>query len=134
MNFGLTNDKEQYDDAVQFRLDAIRDGWECRPTYESESVERAAKLIKEGFVCQIISRTDVGRFKYSAEVTIWGPDHLQILVPKKYDWGVIVAGLKRCMGCQSDNVNVQQVGFAGRYCDKCAPGRRKIDEFPGWTN
>jgi hypothetical protein len=136
MDFGFTNDKEQYDAAVKFRQDAIADGWIVEQGPGKEPIERYCHLKKEGWVCHVMSRTyDPGRkWKYEAEVTIWGPDHLQILAPKVYDWAVIQANLRRCTYCKKVDVDVQQVNFAGRCCNDCLSAVRKRTEFRGWTS
>lgn len=134
-DYGFTNDKERYDAAVAYRTAAIADGWNCEPTYgEHEAVERAARLTREGFVIQIISREkNVGKWNYEASVSIWGPDGLQIEPPERYDWNQIVANLKRCNHCHKVVDTTQRYSFAGRCCDKCLPEMRRVHEYPGWT-
>ncbi len=135
MDFGFTNDKEQYDAAIAFRKDAVKDGWSIKPTYITlESIDRASTLEKEGFKCSILTRTNIGKWKYQASVAIWGSDGMVISAPFKYDWNVIKAGLRRCNTCKKEDVDVFCVGFAGRVCKECLPEQRKKHEYPGWTN
>jgi hypothetical protein len=133
-SFGLSNNPEEYKAAVLFREAAIKDGWNHEPTFPTEPESRHATLERDGFKCHILTRRNVGSFRYRAEVSIWGPDGLAITPPKVYDWDKIKAGIKRCNYCKKDNVPTQRVGFTGRCCDKCLPSIQKKVEYPGWTN
>lgn len=135
MKFGFTNDETKYNDAVAFKEAAVNDGWSIEPTYKKlESVDNAATLKKDGFRCSILTRKNIGSWKFQADVTIWGPDSLQVLAPTVYNWTVIKSGLRRCNNCKKEDVDVFCVGFAGRVCEECLPSQRKKYEFPGWTN
>jgi hypothetical protein len=111
-----------------WRAAAEADGWEVNPTYSHEPVDRAATMSREGFQAQAITRGNRGD-----ELTIWGPDKLQVTVPDAYLWATLTENLKRCMECARVVAHVQRVGFAGRCCDACLPSARRRDEFPGWT-
>lgn len=135
-DFGFTNEEGKYKAVVKFREDAIADGWECKPTYgSSESIESHATLAKEGFTCHVKARIKKeGKWKYEAEVTIWGSDGLVISgMPLIYNWEEIKAGLKRCNYCLRNGVEIQRLGFAGRCCKECLSAQQKIIEYPGWT-
>ena len=150
MNFGFTNSDEVYREVCAFRDAAIADGWSHTATYESEPEERASRLIKEGFVMQILSRSrdnEVlcpergyrysvhGKWKYEAQVNVWGPDGLGIsLTDLKYDWQKIKDGLRRCDSCGAQDVDTQRYSFAGRCCAKCRPEMARQYEKPGWDN
>lgn len=136
--YGFTNDREYLDAAHAFRKAAIADGWSCVPTYgDHEPMDSHATLNKEGFVCHVKAR-DRGegkkKYRYEVQVSLWGPDRLCITAPMVYDWEAIKAGVRRCGYCGQEDVETQQVGFAGRSCEKCLPSARKQDEYPGWTN
>ena len=113
----------------QFIKDAIQDGFSIEPTYGGgESVETAAKLSKEGFLIHILNRSN------EANITIWGPDDLQIKPPNTYNFNELKARLSRCQECGAKNVSTQRVSFAGRVCVKCLPNAQKKYEYEGWTN
>lgn len=135
--FGLTNDEDLFNKIIKWRDDAINDGWSSEPYFESESIERAIKLKKDGFKASILTRNDSDKkqkYKYQAVITIWGPDDLQIKVPEKYDWNFIKLGVNCCNYCNSENVKTQQVSFAGRCCQNCIEIQRQKLEYNGWNN
>jgi len=132
--FGLTNDKEYYEKAVQFREAMVADGWSIKPSFDNESLERATDLEKEGFKCMILTRTGVcAKYEYRVDINIWGPDGLAIIPPEFYDWEKITAGQRRCNYCGKENVETHRVGFAGRVCDECGATVAARVERPGWT-
>ena len=134
MDFGFTKDKSRFDAAVAYKAAAIADGWDARPIYESESIDSATRLEKEGFIMMVYTRKDAGRGgQMMVTIDIWGPDELAIRPPSTYEWEAIKAGLTTCNYCQKPNVPVQRVGFAGRSCVDCLPAQRKIQEYPGWA-
>jgi len=136
VDFGFTNNEELYQQAGVFRDAAAADGWEIEPTYGTESVDRAASLTKDDFVMRVLSRTheEGSKWKYQAEVYIWGPDGLAINPPNKYDFEAIKEKVESCGYCNAKGVPTQRVGFAGRSCETCLPEQKKIQEYPGWTN
>ena len=125
-----------YDLAIQFRNAAVADGWEAKPTYENESIDRATSLTRDGFKMQIITRYDpkgkVG-FKYVTSVNLWGPDRLAIKPTKEYSWKAIIAGLRTCNHCEASDVETFRYSFAGRACEECLPALKAEHERPGWT-
>jgi hypothetical protein len=133
--FGFTNDRAFYESVIKFREAAIADGWEAKPTYgDSEPLERCASLTKDGFKMHIKSRENEGRrYRYEAQVSIWGPDRLAIKTPTIYDMKLIEQGLKTCNKCGAIG-DMFQYSFAGRCCENCLPEMRKLHEYPGWTN
>lgn len=124
--------------ARAWRDAAVADGWSIEPTYQTEPVERAARLSRDGFSAQIITRTpEEGhrwRTTYEGSVHIWGPDSLAVKAPHPYSWERLTAGLRTCHDCGATDVETQRVGFAGRTCAACLPDARKRIETPGWTN
>ena len=133
MDFGYTNDQALFEAAVMWRDAAIADGWDARATYDCEPFERASTLTRNGFVAQIITRKDVGKWKFSATISVWGPDGLAINPPNKYKWESISEGISTCNYCGATGVETHRVGFAGRVCLKCKPEISKKVEYPGWT-
>jgi len=134
-DYGFTNDKEHLEAVIEFKLAAINDGWECIPTYQNESVDRAATLKREGFIMMILTREHSNiKWRYEADIHIWGPDGLSIDAPKQYDMNKIKEGLRICDQCGVKNVDTQRVGFANRVCADCIQVARKKYEFPGWCN
>jgi hypothetical protein len=136
MDFGFTNDDARLRAAQAYRNAAAADGWLLRPTYGSESVERAASLDREGFKMMVLTRDNSekkGKWKHEAQISIWGPDGLAITPPEIYDFSEILAGTRRCGYCKTQDVETERVGFAGRCCAKCLPAMRAKIEKPGWT-
>ena len=109
---------------------AQEDGWSVRPTYRNESVKQAAKLQKDGWEAAIISRPQSRMLIEHADITVWGPDGLQVLVNTPYSWDALVAGLRTCGSCGATDVETTQYYFAGRVCLGC---RKVLKEEPGWT-
>ncbi len=134
MNFGYTNDPLPFEEISAWRAAAIADGWTERASYQTESIERAATLERAGFKVQVILRMPAGTWKYEAKLSVWGPDGLVCMPPRIYDWAVIVARMKHCNYCESDDVETRRVGFAGRCCSTCMPSVRGRVERPGWSN
>lgn len=131
--FGFTNDQAEYDAAVAFREAAKADGWTCVPTYgDSEPVERAARLMRDGWVISILAREKVGKWKYEANVHAWGPDGMSIRTPRVYDFQVMQAELRTCKACGATDVPTHRYSFAGRCCEQCLPEMRRQHEGPGW--
>ena len=138
--FTAYNDEQAVQVVHRFREAAIADGWSAQPTYEGhETVERAARLYREGFQLQLLSRAPTGKpFEnfYHASISAWGPDGLAIETPGNGEYpgfAFFIAGTKRCAKCERGDVETVRVGFAGRYCRECAPEARKRFETPGWT-
>ena len=140
MDFGFTNDQARYDAAIAWRTAAIADGWKAEPIYPAtehsvgESMERACKLTRDGFVAQVYTRSPSGRWKFEAKVNAWGPDRRAILVPVVYSWEAIQAGVRTCRYCKAVDVETHLVGFAGRACAACLPEQRRRQECPGWCD
>jgi hypothetical protein len=110
-----------------FRDAAVADGWSIEPAYSGESTDSAAKLKRDGFIMQILTR-DAG-----AEVHLWGPDGLAINPPAVYSFDEITKGLLQCGFCKNFVDKIHRVGFAGRSCIHCLAAAQKELEFPGWT-
>jgi len=149
MDFGFTNDSREYDRVVAYRDAAIADGWHHEATYGSESEERACRLRRDGWQMQILTRSrgnyipdpkwpnhpsPHGKYAYEAQVSVWGPDGMDVRPGAIYDWESLKAKLRICPNCGAKDVETERVGFAGRCCAKCLPEQRKQVEYPGWTN
>ena len=136
--FGFSNNAVDLESVRRWVADAVADGWEISPTYQTEPVESAATLDRDGFRVMALMR-DRGenrdrRYRYEAKVSAWGPDGLAISVPAKYDFALVEKAVRRCGECGNEDVDTQRVGFAGRVCARCLPEARKKHEYPGWTN
>lgn len=112
--------------ALAWRNAATADGWQIRPTYETEPLERAATLISpDGFRASIITRTntnaDKARWVFETSIDVWGPDGLYIKPPTVYDRAAVHAGVLTCNYCGAHPVPTGRVGFAGRACLTCQP-------------
>lgn len=57
-------------------------------------------------------------------------------VPHAYDAEQLTLLRGACLDCKAHvgRENLQHVGFAGVYCDDCAPAQRRKQEFPGWCD
>ena len=95
---------------------AIADGWRAAPIYDTEPMESAARLSREGWEAQVYSRdrgpeeTREPRFKgyirYEADVHVWAPDAMAIhKVPEVYDWQKLTAGARTCGYCGATDVD-----------------------------
>lgn len=111
----------------EFVAAARADGWAAEQPQHAGVV----KLQKQGFVLQVILRTDGSM---NPQFGVWGPDGLGLRVPDVYDWEALQRNLRRCNFCDAADVEVFRVGFAGRCCEKCLPEQRKRLEFPGWAD
>jgi len=108
---------------------AEADGWAFSPTYKSESPQRHVTGKHLGFTVMVNTRDD-----RQADVTVWGPDGLQIEAPLLYSMRAVRLATRVCLYCHASDVPTMRVGFAGRACASCAPSQRRKQEFPGWTN
>jgi len=134
--FGFTNDDDHIEAVRKWVADAVADGWTIRPTYESEPVESAAKMHKDGFTAMALMRVhEAGKkWKYEAQLSVWGPDGLAIRPSPYYDFTALKAGLRNCPVCRATDVETERYAFAGRCCAVCLPKMREMHEEPGWNN
>ena len=133
--FGLTNEEQELNEVTAFREAAIADGWDAKPGSAAELIEDYAHLTKEDFAMHVVSRRNVGKWKFQAELNIWGPDGLAVgLLSPIYNWEEIKGGLRRCNECGKQDVETQRYSFAGRCCEECRPKLAAQYEKPGWTN
>lgn len=135
-DWGFTHDPVHLTAVAQWRDAAVADGWSIEPTYgDSEPVERAARLTREGWVVQVLSResTEAGK-KHCAEISVWTPDGLAVKTPAFYSMGDLIARTRWCSRCKAADVDTQRVGFAGRVCEACIESARKEVETPGWNS
>lgn len=131
--FGFTNDAAEYRRVIDFREAAKLDGWEHRATYKNESAKRVTTLVRDGYKIHAMSRTNVGKWKYEAQICIWGPDGCAIKPPSVYGWDAITSNYLRCHFC-GEVSELHQVGFANKACASCLPAAKKKLEYPGWCN
>lgn len=119
-----------------WREAAIADGWSIEPIYVHEPQEHAFKLTREGFVIHGLARPIPGPNDTTPvpQLNIWGPDGLAIEPPLTYDGEAIKRGAETCGACGDYPVKTERVGFANRFCAKCAPSHRAAIETPGWNN
>ena len=128
--------RDKLERICRFRDAAVNDNWSIEQTYNTESQDRAAKLRRDGFTMNIVTRDgrrDNVNWVESA-IHIWGPDDLVINPPINYDWGAIQKGLRTCNNCGKTNVETVRYSFAGRCCRACRPEMKRIHEQPGWTS
>lgn len=131
--FGLTNNVTALSGAIQYIEDAVDDGWNSEPTYTHEGISSAATLTREGFKIMVLARTlTESRFRYQANVSIWGPDGLGIRPPELYNFEHIKEGLRVCNECGEADVDTFRYSFAGRACKDCLPAMKKNFEGRGW--
>ena len=138
-DWGFTNDDAEYEEVIQFKKAAIADGWIPRPTYQNsnvDSIDTACSLTKDDYKMSVISRVKEKprKWKYEANVAIWGPDTLSISVPHIYSMKAIEKGLRICGWCGKPNVDTQRVAFCNRVCKACRSAAQEKLEFPGWCN
>lgn len=143
--FGYFGEDPRYNEHVAAYRDAmVADGWSIEPTYRHEPVESAARLVREGFVCQILTRDkgasetreprDRGLKRYEASLSMWGPDRLALRPPYPYSFAACEARTRTCHDCGKSDVPTERVGFAGRVCADSLPAARKRVETPGWNS
>ncbi|EJL40764.1 hypothetical protein PMI08_04231 [Brevibacillus sp. CF112] len=109
---------------------AVADGWDIEPIYETESVETAARLGKEGFTAVVYARNRANR--YDQSVCVWGPDRLSVKVPTVYDWDYIKSGLEHCEKCPTIGPTVG-LAFANRVCPACRAKYEAQYAGSGWA-
>lgn len=125
---------------------ALADGWSLEPTYGDHEAAESHGTIKidtrigmfKGHVDARPNRRGEDQRNWmlgSGEVTIWGPDGLQIRVPLIYP-GIeaLIAATRHCNNCHADDVDTQRYSFAGRCCTKCRPEMARVHERPGWCD
>lgn len=112
-----------------WREAAIADGWQHEPLYAPhETEEQACRMARDGFKAHVIVRGNHGD-----SVAVWGPDGMQVRVPREYTWEAVVAGLRTCQPCGATDVDTVRYSFAGRCCAACRPAMARQHEYPGWT-
>lgn len=112
---------------IAWREAAVKDEWLIAPLWTNVSTDTAARLTKEGFVCQIYSTNNFS-------VAVWGADGLAVDVPDVYSWDIIKDNLTRCTNCHQIVSSVRRLAFAGRVCEPCFKLRAPIDMRLGWYN
>lgn len=122
-----SDSKRKYTNAVGFKNAAIYDGWKASALYAGESAETAARLVKNKFTIKVITRVTNrdGRRRFESSLKIWGPDGLLILVPERYSYPNVVAGLNTCTKC-GKFTSVSKYQYADRRCKMCSQGSDKV--------
>ncbi len=132
-DYGFTKNPKYIAAAHAWREAAIADGWSARPTYEEwEPLESAARLTRDGFTVQMLTRQNGD--SYTVSIHVWGPDGLAIKPPDEYSYPAIVAGVRTCNACDASDVETFAYSFAGRACAACLPAMREQHEKPGWAD
>lgn len=130
--YGYTNADSEYERVVSFRDAAVKDGWTIGPN-GNESPDTWARLERDRWVGHVLARKNVGKWKYQAEVSMWAPDKLSIVVPDIYLWDEIKAAVRTCCLCGAKDVDTQRYSFAGRCCAACRPAAAARFEKGNWT-
>lgn len=144
-HYGFGESRDPWEYVTAYREQMVADGWGVEPTYgDHEPLESAARLTRDGFVCQILTRDkgpneareprNQGLKRYETTIHIWGPDRLAIKPPYPYSFEACVAATSHCSACGARGVATERVGFAGRVCAACLPGQRRQIETPGWCD
>lgn len=111
---------------------AIKDGWVISPMYDGhESVERAAKLSKEGgWVAHVIVREEY------LSIHVWTDNGLSTIskVSFPYSMESLQEQTKVCHFCHKSSSSLQHVGFANVSCPSCLAEAKKKLEYPGWCD
>lgn len=130
--YGFTNDENKVLAARLFRLSALTDGW----APDREVVDCFDRLEREGWKLFVVARENGldHRYKFTAKISIWGPDGLQVRPPALYDWETLQLLLRRCNLCGATDVQTQRYSFAGRCCVNCLDEARRVTEKPGWDD
>lgn len=134
MNAPLGDTQEKLDAVRRWRDAAVADGWSQEAMYGPyEDVDRVARLRKDGWVAQVFMRVyDTGYIH--ANVTIWGPDNLQVTVPPIYSMEALVKNLRKCLNCGAEDVDVVSYSFAGRCCKACFPELARKTMSGNWAS
>jgi hypothetical protein len=137
-SWGFTNNPIWIERVRAFVDAAVADGWSREATYTpSESIDRASKLKRDGFVIQVIARDNPeheGAYRYEASLNGWGPDGMVIRLPNDYDMEAIRAAVSRCSLCEKAADKTYRYSFAGRCCEACLPAAKAAHEKHGWDN
>jgi hypothetical protein len=130
---GLTNDPIWIERVRAFVAAAVADGWRREQYFQSEPLERACKLYRDGFTLSVLMRDgQTGNYRFQTDIHGWGPDGLSINLPNEYDWHAIQALVTTCNLCNAKDVKTFRYSFAGRCCESCVPKARAQFEKPGW--
>lgn len=115
---------------LNWRDQAMQDGWSSRPTYGSHEPETSAfTLEKDGF-----SIMGYARIRFDCSLHGWGPDKLSIVVPNEYNFLKLKENMLLCQECNNYVNHVQRVAFCNRVCDSCFDYARKKYEYSGWCD
>jgi hypothetical protein len=123
--------------AQAWRDAAILDGWDARPTYKHEGMNRAFSLERDGWLTMGLARPgdDEAPPLPNGMITVYAPDKLQVLVPIVYPGMDVLASMaRRCDKCERMDVDTRRVGFANRVCADCHPEMQAAIETPGWCD
>lgn len=119
----------------KWRLDAIADGWEHKPSDVAmdgtvlmpEEIE--SELDKDGWHALVYNRPDGYQ-----EISVWGKDQLAVDTPDAYSMVTLEWNSHRCMYCKDYFPETVRIGFAGRCCQPCRVKHVAEVEYSGWCN
>lgn len=118
-----------------WREAAEADGWIAEATYDHESIDRAFKLSRDGFVIMGLTRPSDERSLGSGSLNGWAPDAMSIKLPVIYPgMEAIAEAAKTCYNCGNHPVETFRYSFAGRCCKDCLPEMQRIHERAGWCD
>lgn len=124
-----------WDEVTAWTDAALADGWSSTPMYEREPEEQARILRSDGWYAMVFRRPQKGYMKYpECNVTVWGPDGLQIKVPTVYTRAALEAAIRTCQYCGAADVDTIRLSFAGRSCKPCRVKLAPTIEAPGWCD
>jgi len=142
--FGYTNSDADYAKVVAWRDAAVADGWTLNAVYKKEPETSYGHLSKDGFTVHACCRVTEemkkrfahysSKWKYEAQINVWGPDGLAVRAPENYNWAELVAATRKCHHCGKTDVDTVRYSFAGRCCHDCLPAMKAQHEQPGWCD
>lgn len=115
-----------------WRKAVLDDGWVIEPVYPDESIDTYCRLSREGFVANVMLRTETDFGGPMHNLHIWGSDGLAIR-PKSYSWKELQESLQVCSICGVIGPTVR-LAFANRVCPKCRALHVDKYEYPGWCD
>ena len=114
---------------VAWRDAAVADGWSITPTYNSEGIDRASTLDRDGWKALILTRSE-----RDCDVVVWSSDRLVVTHGTIYSFEELKRNERLCSNCGSTEIATVRIGFAGRVCPTCREKLKPIIEYSGWCN
>jgi hypothetical protein len=132
--FGFTDDPAEHARVRTWRDAAVADGWTAEQTYQHEPIESHATLSRDSWRAHCMAREKSGgRYRFEAQISVWGPDGLAVEPGQTYSFEKMTAGLRTCGVCGAKDVPTIRYSFAGRCCEACRPEMKRQHERPGWN-